>query len=228
MSNENRQNIHNQVVRSSANAPQKGLAIASLVVGIISIPTLGLLFVGGITGIVLGVVAMSKAKKHPTQYAGKGLAIAGILTSSLSLLIPILVVIMLFMASISIPNLLKAAEAARETAALHEVKAIGEAQIKYSIEKGGGKFTDLRTLAAQGFVDPALSSGQKNGYLFTSEPISVQGLPPMFDTTARPVGVGNRSFYSNETLVIYEAKGGEPPRATYQDRVPRKGIRVSP
>ena len=196
-------------------------------VGIISIPTLGLLFVGGITGIVLGVVALYKAKRSPTQRAGRGLAIAGILTSSLSLLIPILLIMLLAMGAIAIPNLLRVAN---ETAALHEVKTIGEAQILYSTTKGGDKFTDLRTLGAQGLIDAALSSGQKGGYLFTSEPISVQGLPPMFDTTARPIeartsGIGNRSFYSNETLVIYEAKG-EPPSASYKDRLPKNGTRT--
>jgi hypothetical protein len=34
--------------------PRKGLATASLVLGIVSIPTCGLLLVGAITGIVLG------------------------------------------------------------------------------------------------------------------------------------------------------------------------------
>ncbi|MEK6325724.1 MAG: DUF4190 domain-containing protein [Acidobacteriota bacterium] len=95
--------MQNQFDHVPANAPRKGLAIASLVVGIISIPTLGLLCVGGITGIVLGAVALNKAKLKPTQYAGRGLAIAGIITSSVSLLVTIPAII----AAIAIPNLLK-------------------------------------------------------------------------------------------------------------------------
>src|SRR5689334_16103090 len=94
----------------TANRPSKGIAIASLLLGIISIPTLGLIFVGGIAGIILGVIALGKIKSDPAHYAGKGLAIAGIVTSSLSILIAIPGVI----AAIAIPNLTRAQQAARE------------------------------------------------------------------------------------------------------------------
>ena len=207
--------------------PRKSLAIASLVVGIISIPTLGLLFVGGVTGIVLGAVALNKAKTQPKRYAGRGLAIAGIITSSVSLLIAIPAIIV----AIAIPNLLRSQQAAHETAALTDVMTISRAQILYSVTKGRGKFTDLRTLGAQGLVDSTLASGQKNDYMFSSEPIIAEGFPPMFDVTAKPItigtfGTGNRSFYSNETIVVYEAEGGEPPAATYKDRVPKNGTPI--
>ena len=56
----------------------------------------------------------------------------------------------------------------------------------------------------------------KGGYIFASAPINVEGLRPMFDTSAKPsstgtFGSGNRSYYSNETLgnTVYEADGGE-------------------
>src|SRR5262245_7124750 len=91
-------------------APRKGAAIASLVLGIISIPTLGLCFAGGITGLILGIVALGNAKSKPAVYGGKGIAVAGIITSSLSLLIAVPGV----MAAIAIPNLIKSAQAARE------------------------------------------------------------------------------------------------------------------
>jgi hypothetical protein len=61
--------------------PRKGLAIASLILGIIGIPTLGMCFVGGIAGVVLGAVALNKTKVDPTHYTGKGLALAGIITN---------------------------------------------------------------------------------------------------------------------------------------------------
>lgn len=219
--------MQDQFDQAPANPPRKSLAIASLVVGIISIPTLGLLFVGGITGIVLGVVALNKAKMQPDHYAGRGLAIAGIITSSLSLLVAIPAII----AAIAIPNLLKSQQAARETGALSDVSTINKAQVLYSVTKGRGKFTDLRTLGAQGFIDSTLASGQKNDYIFSSDQIIAEGFPPMFDVTAKPTtigtfGAGNRSFYSNETMVVYEAEGGEPPGATYKDRIPKNGLAI--
>ena len=42
---------------------RNGLAIASLVLGIISIPTLGLLGVGAITALVLGAIAISRSQE---------------------------------------------------------------------------------------------------------------------------------------------------------------------
>ncbi len=219
--------MDDQFGNAPANLPRKGLAIASLVIGIISIPTLGLLFVGGITGIVLGAVALNKAKMQPDQYAGRGLAIAGIITSSLSLLVAIPAII----AAIAIPNLLKSQQAARETAALTDVLTIDKAQVLYFTTKGRGKFTDLSTLGAQGLIDSTLASGQKNDYIFSSEEVIAEGCPPMFDVTAKPIkigtfGTGNRSFYSNETMLVYEVAGGDPASANYKDRVPKNGIPI--
>ena len=70
---------------------QNGLAIASLVCGVLSL----LCFFGvtSIPAIVLGFIAMSKIKADPARYGGKGLAIAGIATGSLSLLLVILYIL---------------------------------------------------------------------------------------------------------------------------------------
>src|SRR5262249_29991919 len=53
---------------------KKGMAIASLVVGIVSILTLSCGMIGAIFGIVLGAMAHSKATKEPLEYGGKGIA----------------------------------------------------------------------------------------------------------------------------------------------------------
>jgi type II secretory pathway pseudopilin PulG len=213
--------MQNQMDYTRANRPRKGLAIASLVLGIISIPSLGLIFVGGIVGIILGVLALNKAKSNPTEYTGRGFAIAGIITSAISLFIAIPGII----AAIAIPNLLKSQQAARETAAVKEVVTIGQAQVLYSVTKGHGKFTNLGTLGAEGLIDSALASGEKGGYLFSSEALPSQTATPMFDTTAKPMavgpfGTGNLSFGSNETLIVYEAEGALDLSGTRTNRVP--------
>jgi type IV pilus assembly protein PilA len=144
----------------------------------------------------------------------------------------IVVAIIGIIAAIAIPNLLKNQQAARETAALAEVGTIGKSQLLYSLTKGKGKFGSLSDLGTQGIIDGTLASGTKGGYIFTSQAAGGEGLPSMFDTTAKPgsvgtFGTGNRSFYSNETMVVYEAEGGEPPTATPQDRVPKDGTPIS-
>ena len=131
-------------------------------------------------------------------------------------------------AALAIPNIVKSQQAARETAAMTEVLTIGKAQVLYSVTKGHGKFTDLYTLGAQGLIDSALASGQKGGYLFRSEPVSLEGASAMFDTTAKPVeagtfGTGNRSFASNETFKLYEAEGAVDLKGTPTNRIPTGG-----
>lgn len=143
----------------------------------------------------------------------------------------IVVAIIGIIAAIAIPNLLKSQQAAHETAAMTEVKTLGNNQVLYSITKGKGKFTDLATLGSMGYTDSNMAAGTKGGYVFATIPINAEGMPAMFDTTAHPsaigtFGTGNRSFYSNETMVVFESDGIQPPTATPQDRVPKDGTPI--
>ena len=143
----------------------------------------------------------------------------------------IVVAIIGIIAAIAIPNLLKSQQAARETAALTEVQTIGKSQVLYSVTKGHGKFGDLAALGAQSIIDSNLAAGNKGGYVYASTPINAEGMPAMFDSTAHPsavgtFGTGNRSFYSNETMVVFENDGIAPPTASPQDRVPKDGTPI--
>ena len=217
--------MENQFTQAVQKRPRNGMAIASLVLGILSIPTFGLVLAGGVVGLILGIVALRRANRDPVKYGGKALAIGGIVTSGVSFLIAGMVGIV---TAIAIPNLLKSAQVSRESSARAELKNIASAQVLYSVTKGRGKFTDLRTLAAAGMIDPLLGSGEKGGYRFNTGPVVVAGLPAMFDTTARPIsvgpfGTGNWSFYSNETLALWEVEGGDPPQPSSSDRIPKPG-----
>src|SRR5437763_15406463 len=64
---------------------KKGLAIFSLVLGIISFFTFGLLGLGAIAGIILAAIAMARVKREPWKYGGRGIAIAGLVLSITSL-----------------------------------------------------------------------------------------------------------------------------------------------
>ncbi|HWC77187.1 MAG TPA: prepilin-type N-terminal cleavage/methylation domain-containing protein [Blastocatellia bacterium] len=142
----------------------------------------------------------------------------------------IVVAIIGIIAAIAIPSLLRSQQAARETAALAEVRNIGQSQIMYSLGHRG-KFADLATLGTQAGLHPDVAAGIKGGYQFASTPLTNEGMSAMFDTTAKPTnvgafGTGNRSFYSNESNVVDEAEGAEPPTATPQDRVPKDGLPI--
>jgi prepilin-type N-terminal cleavage/methylation domain-containing protein len=143
----------------------------------------------------------------------------------------IVVAIIGIIAAIAVPRLMVAQQAAHETAALGEVQTLGKSQVLYSITKGHGKFGTLADLGAQGMIDSVIASGNKGGYVYVTTPVTTEGLPPMFDTTAHPssvgtFGTGNRSFYSNESNVVFETEGITPPSATPQDRVPKNGTPI--
>ena len=67
----------------------RGLAIAAMVVGIISV-TVGWLCLGpipGIAAIIMGAVALSQIKKTPDRVGGKPMAVVGVVTGSITVLI---------------------------------------------------------------------------------------------------------------------------------------------
>ena len=193
---------------SSFEPPQEGskqgLAIFSLVLGIISFLTFGLLGIGAITGIIVAAVAMGKAKREPLKYGGRGLAIAGLALSitSFATVVPLGII-----ASIAIPNLLAARRAANEGSAIGTLKTISSAEANYA--NIYQRYGTLAELQAEQLIDPMLASGVKNGYHFTlelkaSDDLSEGG----FEATAVPVEYGKsgrRSFFIDESLVVRAA-----------------------
>jgi hypothetical protein len=214
--------MNEQTDAKANHAPRRHkIAIASEIIGTVSVITCSFFLVGAISSLVLGIVALRRVKRQPELYGGETEAKIGIAYSLLSL-IALLIVALIFL-----PNRLMSQHFVRETIALKEVQAIGVAQLQYAYTKGHGKYTDLRTLGEEGLIDKVMASGQKGGYIFASIPVE-GGDKPMYDTTAKPTstgsfGVANRSFYSNETEVVYDVEGGEPPTATPQNRIPENG-----
>jgi type IV pilus assembly protein PilA len=185
---------------------KKGLAIASLVIGIIDLFTLGMLGVGAIAGITLAIVALMKAKRNPYEYGGQGLATAGLVTSILSVVI---IIPFGIVAAIAIPNLLASRRAANEGASISALRTIHSAQTTYQATRGNGAFGTLDQLAADGLISPELGRGSRNGYKFTVEIKRAGYDQPGFQAVGVPLTYGStglRSFYVDETGVI---RGGD-------------------
>jgi Domain of unknown function (DUF4190)/GYF domain 2 len=108
-------------------AKTSGMAITSLVLGILGIATCGLtVLLSAPVGLILGIVAMNKIGKNPGQLRGKGLALAGIIMSSLTfLLIPIF-------AALLLPAFAAARQKAQEINCLNNEKQLALAIRVYS------------------------------------------------------------------------------------------------
>ena len=183
---------------NDSEGQQKGLALAALILGLLSFLTFGLLGVGAILGIILSVKAMGRVSREPWKYGGRGMAIAGLVLSitSLASTVPIGVI-----AAIAIPNLLASRRAANEGSAIYSVRMITNAEFTY--QSNFAKYATLEELAANGLIDQKLGSGFKNGYQFAvtldssnPEAFEVTGVPETYGST------GTRSFYVDESSVI--------------------------
>jgi hypothetical protein len=113
----------------SGSAPViSGLAIASLVLGVLGIVTLGLT---GIPGLILGIIALRQINRSPGRLGGTGMAIAGMCVSGVMLLfLPI-------MAAMLLPALAKAKSKAQSVQCMNHVKQLNLALIMYADDNNG-------------------------------------------------------------------------------------------
>jgi hypothetical protein len=192
----------------SGQAAQKtGVAIASLIVGIVNMLACGLFGLGSVTGLILGVVALSKAKRFPLTHGGHGLAVAGIVLSVISFLYGGVVL------AIAIPNVIASYRAANEGSAIGTLKTIADAESKYQSMVVAGRYATLQELAAAGLIDATLVNGVKHQYTF-----EVKTNGASYEAMATPVKDSSyigRSFYlsSNEMFLRAAKKGGVPATA---------------
>lgn len=101
-------------------AKTSGMAIASLVLGVLGIAC-GLTT---IVGLVLGIVALTKINKSQGQLAGRGLAIAGIVVSSLMLAVSLLI-----LPALLLPALAKAKAKAQSISCMNNARQLALAVI---------------------------------------------------------------------------------------------------
>jgi prepilin-type N-terminal cleavage/methylation domain-containing protein len=145
----------------------------------------------------------------------------------------IVVAIIGIIAAIAIPNLLASKRAANEASAIGSLRTMTGAQAVYSVTKGAGEFGNLVALQGEGLIDSVLGAGTKSGYAYAATPF-----PPSitaaarFDSSAIPqsfggVGsTGTRSFYTNESGVIYFNLTGVAPTCSATSRVVSGGSPV--
>jgi hypothetical protein len=87
------------VASGQTGAQEKGLAITSLVLGILSM--VGFCGLTGIPAIICGHIARGRVRRSPAQYAGSGMALAGLIMGYLSIVMTFLVLPALLLPALS-------------------------------------------------------------------------------------------------------------------------------
>lgn len=205
---------------------RRGMAVASLTLGVVSVPLFGLLGIGPLAGIGLGILALVMVHRRPQEFGGKVLAIAGILISTGALILFLM-----------LPGLVRTVGRPQveqnERNTIGDVRAVVAGEVAYR-SPNGGFYDTLECLAAptrcipkyQGptFLDPALASLETNhGYERSfhagppaarlpkaSSPSSLQS----FVYVAVPISgmTGTRAFCGDSSGRVCSTPDGSPPQ----------------
>ena len=128
----------------------------------------------------------------------------------------IVVAIILIIAAIAIPNLLRSRIAANEASAVGSIRTINTAEVTYASTYPDAGFTNLANLGGAGgtatnagLIDSVLANGAKSGYNFTVTPgNAVNNANTTYASNGDPTSnqTGTRHFYSDQSGVIrYDA-----------------------
>lgn len=178
-----------------------GKAILSLVCGLLFFVPLAF-----IAAIVFGHLGLSEIRRSAGRLKGEGMAIAGLVLGYLWIVgIPLILII----AAIAIPNLLRARMAANESSAIASIRSISVAEVRYAQAHSNVGFTcSLSDLAGDRLISRPLANGTKNGYAFELSDCSAgaEGTGNVkYRVVAYPVSMnatGARAFCSDESSVI--------------------------
>jgi len=127
--------------------PKTGMAIGALVCGILGFCIPGL----GLVGLILGIVALTRASGDPARHGGRGMAIGGISLGAVSLVV---LPLMALMISIMLPSLSRARELAKRTTCAANVQGLGLVLLNYAAENDGAFPADPASVLANAGVSP--------------------------------------------------------------------------
>lgn len=195
-------------------------AIISLVCGLLFFVPLAF-----IAAIVFGHLGLSDIKKSAGRLKGEGMAIAGLILGYLWIAsVPVILII----AAIAIPNLLRARMAANESSALAGITTIVTSEVSYAVSHPEEGFTcSLSALEKAGLISGPLASGQKTGYAFeltSCTPADGAGANTKYQVVAYPVRLnqtGVRAFCSDESAVVKVDPGGSAEKCLQSGEVLR-------
>jgi type IV pilus assembly protein PilA len=109
----------------------------------------------------------------------------------------IVVAIILIIATIAIPSLLRSRQAAQESSAVAQVRTINTAEVTY-LSSNQGSYGDVPSLITQGFLDSRFTSAV-SGYNFT---VTASGTDYTVTATPTSTNAGRYGYFSLPDAVI--------------------------
>lgn len=112
----------------------------------------------------------------------------------------IVVAIILIIATIAIPSLLRSRQSANETSAVANMRNLNTAQVTYS-SANGGVYGDLPNLVAAGLIDGRYTSGSFSGFSYMVA-LSVTFREYTMYATALSANTSRFDYYSTPDFVV--------------------------
>ena len=175
---------------AAAPARTSGMAVSSLILGILGVFTCG---ITALFGLILGAVAMTQIKRNHGRLSGSGFALAGIIVSGICLLM------MPFFAALMLPALASAKQKAQTINCVNNLKQLSIAVRMYSADHKNqfppaATWCDaIRSYAGSEkiFQCPAGDAGKRCHYAFNAK---LDGL--------------DAGKVSPDTVLFFETEGG--------------------
>ena len=133
----------------------------------------------------------------------------------------IVVAIILIIAAIAIPNLLRSRIAANQASAVGSLRVINTAEVSYASTFNLGYSPDLASLgppssgnpttSAAGLIDSVLANGSKSGYQFVYSSTSVNGICSAYQVNANPLtpgSTGQTYYFTDHSGIIRQNATG--------------------
>lgn len=131
------------------HSPTNGMAIAALVMGIISIFTFGLCGIGSIVTIILGHMALTRVRQSGGSLGGKGMAVAGLVMGYASIALAIVGIL----ASLALPTFTRIQERGNITKSVSNVRQLVTACKIYALDHDGKYPDNLDALVTEGILE---------------------------------------------------------------------------
>jgi type IV pilus assembly protein PilA len=110
----------------------------------------------------------------------------------------IVVAIILIIATIAIPSLLRSRQAANESSAVANLRTVNTAEVTY-LSSAGGNYGSITDLVTAGLLDTRFNSTQVSGYAFT---VTASGSDYTANATPTSINAGRYGYFSLPDAVV--------------------------